>query len=62
VLTLDAWRSATARPCCGGKDIFLNGLDMLLHRLARQFRVMSLDGHENRSMGRQRFMGTTWGL
>jgi hypothetical protein len=59
---LTVWHARAARLWAGGKHVLLHRLDMPLHRLASQFRVMPLDGNEDLSVGRQRFVGTTRGL
>ena len=46
----------------GGEHVMLHRFDMALHRLSGLFRVVPLDGDENLSVGRQRFVGPTRSL
>jgi hypothetical protein len=56
------WQAPAARLWGGREHVLLHRLNMPLHRLTSQFRVMPLDGNEDLSVGRQRFVGTTRGL
>jgi hypothetical protein len=56
------WQALAARLWGRAEHILLHGQNVLQHRLTSQFRVMPLDGNEDLSVGRQRFVGTTRGL
>ena len=56
------WQALAARLWGGCEHVLLYRLNMPLHRLPSELRVMPLDGNEDLSVGRQRFVGTTRGL